>query len=108
RPDRQRDRRSRARPPRCASVIDGLPEPDRISGAPHPRDTPALIGQGHAEATFLAAYNADRLHSGWLITGPQGVGKATLAYRIAAFLLARPDDDGLFGAPPPPTTLDTP
>ena len=73
------------------------PEPDRVEGAPHPRATPRLIGQESAEADFLAAFSADRLHHGWLITGPQGLGKATLAWRIARFLLATPDpaeDDG--------------
>jgi DNA polymerase-3 subunit delta' len=46
------------------------------------------------------------LHSGWLITGPRGVGKATLAWKIATFLLSQaPQEDGLFGAPPPPEQL---
>ncbi len=45
----------------------------------------------------------DRLHHGWLITGPRGVGKATLAWRIARFLLAEAPGGGLFG---PPDTLD--
>ena len=86
-----------------------LPEPDRTDGAPHPRETLALYGQSTAEAAFLTAYTAGRLHSGWLITGPQGVGKATLAYRIAGFLLAeQPPGDGLFGAPPPPVALSIP
>ena len=84
-----------------------LPEPDRIDGAPHPRETQALFGQDTAQADFLQAYGSDRLHHGWLITGPKGVGKATLAWQIARFLLATPpvQDDGLFGAPPPPTSL---
>ena len=87
-------------------MSDDLPEPDRIEGAPHPRETDVLFGQSVAEQSFLEAYNAGRLHSGWLITGPRGVGKATLAWKIATFLLsAAPQDDGLFGAPPPPTTL---
>lgn len=83
------------------------PEPDRIPGAPHPRETAQLFGQDHAVADFLDTFNAGRMHSGWLITGPRGVGKATLAWKIALFLLAEPAaDDGLFGAPPPPSSLD--
>ena len=89
---------------------DTRPEPDRVDGAPHPRETARLIGQGGAEAGFLEAYNAGRMHHGWLITGARGVGKATLAWRIARFLLATPASDdgpGLFGAEPPaPETLD--
>ena len=84
------------------------PEPDVIEGAPHPRATQALLGQGAAEATFLQAFNAGRLHHGWLISGPRGVGKATLAWRLARFLLATPDEDGGMFAPPPPETLDIP
>ena len=89
---------------------DELPESDRIEGAPHPRDASELIGQGEAEAQFLEAFNGDRLHHAWLITGPKGVGKATLAWRIAKFLLTQPMDDGpgLFGdAPEAATSLDT-
>lgn len=87
---------------------DALPPPDQVPGAPHPRETPHLFGQDEAERAFLSAFNSGRLHHGWLLTGPRGVGKATLAWRIARFLLATPDaeEDGLFGAPPPPETLD--
>lgn len=89
---------------------DPIPESDRVEGAPHPRDTPRLVGQAAAEAAFLEAYGAGRLHHAWLLTGPRGVGKATLAWRIARFLLAMPEaaDGGLFGDAPPPATLDIP
>ncbi|MDO8884597.1 MAG: DNA polymerase III subunit delta' [Pseudotabrizicola sp.] len=84
-----------------AAAVD-LPEPDRIEGAPHPRETQRLFGHDAAESAFLNAYTSGRLHHGWLITGPKGVGKATLAWRIARFLLATPPDDGgMFAAPPP-------
>ncbi|WP_243613320.1 DNA polymerase III subunit delta' [Shimia aestuarii] len=85
------------------STDDDLPEPDRIEGAPHPRETARLFGQDTAEAGFLDAFNAGRLHHAWLLTGPRGTGKATLAWRIARFLLATPMDagDGLFGDAPP-------
>ncbi|HBM61601.1 MAG TPA: DNA polymerase III subunit delta' [Citreicella sp.] len=88
---------------------EDLPEADRVDGAPHPRDTARVYGQARAEADFLAAFASERLHHGWLLSGPRGVGKATLAWRIAAFLLTAPDpaeEDGLFGAPPPPASLD--
>lgn len=88
------------------SGAEAQPEPDRLAGAPHPRDTPDLIGQSAAETAFLEAYNTGGLHHGWMITGPKGIGKATLAWRIAKFLLATPEDEaGLFGAPEPPATL---
>ena len=84
------------------------PEPDRIAGAPHPRETQTLFGQTAAEAAFLAAHASGRLHHAWLITGPRGVGKATLAWRIARFLLAEEiaADAGLFGAAEPANSLD--
>lgn len=86
---------------------DDLPRADQATGAPHPRETQRLYGQDKAEADFLTAFNSDRLHHGWLLTGPQGVGKATLAWRLARFLLATPPaENGLFGAPPPATSLD--
>lgn len=83
-----------------------IPEPDRLDGAPHPRETLRLLGHDAAERLFLEAYTSGRMHHAWLISGPKGVGKATLAWRIARFLLATPDDDGGMFAPPPPTSLD--
>jgi len=86
---------------------DPIPESDRIEGAPHPRETLHLIGQSQAEAAFLDAHTRGKQHHAWLITGPLGVGKATLAWRIARFLLSQPTDTGMF-APEPYTTLATP
>jgi DNA polymerase III subunit delta' len=85
-----------------------VPEPDRVEGHPHPRETAALYGQEAAERGFLDAWAGGRLHHAWLLRGPAGVGKATLAYRIARALIARPAEDSLFGASPVPTTLDAP
>ncbi len=86
--------------------LNDFPDPTAVEGAPHPRETERLIGQERAEAQFLSAYNTGRLHHGWMITGPRGIGKATLAWRIARFLLATPEDDGGFFAPEKPRSLD--
>ncbi|RMF39697.1 MAG: DNA polymerase III subunit delta', partial [Alphaproteobacteria bacterium] len=75
------------------------PEPDRAPGTPHPRETVALYGQDAAEAEFLGAEGSGRLHHAWLIEGPRGVGKATLAWRIARHLIAGEGEAGLFAAP---------
>ena len=56
--------------------------------APEPRANPLLLGHEAAEATLLEAMRSGRMHHAWLITGPNGVGKATLAYRFARRLLA--------------------
>lgn len=75
-----------------------IPEPDRVPACPHPRETTALFGHERAEGTLLEAHRSGRLHHAWLLTGPQGVGKATLAYRFARFLLANPGAEDAAGA----------
>lgn len=89
---------------------DAIPEADRTGDAPHPRDTHRLFGQEAAEAEFVQAMSSGKLHHAWLITGPPGVGKATLAWRIARFLLAGPPAEGglLADAPAAVRTLDVP
>jgi DNA polymerase-3 subunit delta' len=81
------------------------PESDRVPGAPHPRETARLIGHDGAERDVLESWAAGRLHHAWLLRGPRGVGKATLAYRIARARLAAEEGDALFG-PTAPDTLD--
>jgi DNA polymerase III subunit delta' len=61
---------------------------DRIEGFAHPRETFALLGQEAVLRRAARALRAGRPPSAWLITGPPGIGKATLAYRIARYLLA--------------------
>ncbi|MGZ8363958.1 MAG: DNA polymerase III subunit delta' [Caulobacteraceae bacterium] len=67
-----------------------------------PRETYDLQGAQGPEQAFLDALGRGRMHHAWLLTGPQGVGKATFAYRAARRLLgARPDPGrGLLGADP--------
>ncbi len=56
-----------------------------------PRETSALFGHDAAERALLDAYKGGRIPHAWLIGGPPGIGKATLAYRLARFVLAHPD-----------------
>ena len=74
---------------------------------PPPRANPDLVGHEAAETTLLQAFAANRLPHGLLITGPHGIGKATLAFRFARFLLAQASEgSGLFErSSAPPTSL---
>lgn len=58
-----------------------------MTGSLHPRENSKFVGHAHAEEELLTAWASGRLHHGWLINGPKGIGKATLAYRFARFLL---------------------
>ncbi len=72
-----------------------------MTEAPEPRCNPDLVGHAEAERTFLDAWSSGRLAHAWLICGPKGIGKATLAFRIARFVLAGGGEGGgLFGAAP--------
>jgi len=77
---------------------EALPEADRLDDFPHPRMTPSLIGQDAALATLTDALTGSRMHHAWLLTGPNGIGKATLAYHFARIALARPEERDLFGS----------
>jgi DNA polymerase-3 subunit delta' len=73
---------------------------------PPPWRSERLLGHEAAEKTLLAAHQAGRLHHAWLLAGPRGIGKATLAWRFARFLLAGQAGGGLFGNGP--DSLDVP
>jgi len=68
-------------------VSDDSDERDTLS----PRETLALFGHAEAERALLDSYQSGRMPHAWLIGGPPGIGKATLAYRLARFVLAHPD-----------------
>ncbi|MBI3275279.1 MAG: DNA polymerase III subunit delta', partial [Methylocystis sp.] len=74
---------------------DANPESDRFDDAPHPRQTLGFFGNREAERELLDAFRQNRMAQAWLISGPEGVGKATLAWRLARFLLAHPDRNAL-------------
>lgn len=82
-------------------------EPDTHE-VPEPRFNPFLIGHEAAEKDYLAAWDSGRLAHAWLICGPRGIGKATLAHRMARFALRQGAGDAagdMFGAPTPSLQL---
>ena len=70
---------------------NSVPESDSFEGAPHPRHVHDFFGHAQQEAALLDSYRSGRLPQAWIIGGPEGVGKATLAWRFTRFLTAYPD-----------------
>lgn len=56
-----------------------------------PEANEALVGHARAELVLLDSYRSGRVPHAWIIDGPAGIGKATLAFRFARFVLANPD-----------------
>ena len=77
---------------------------------PAPRDTYDLVGHEAAEARLLEAWKSGRMPHAWLLTGPPGIGKATLAFRMARFVLSEGTADmpgpDMFGAGPETLAID--
>ena len=61
-------------------------EADILEGTPHPRFSSKLIGHEKAFQTFIKAQLGGRLHHAWILSGPKGIGKATLAWKIVTEL----------------------
>lgn len=86
---------------------------------PHPRENPWMVGHAHAQARFAEEFARGQVHHAYLMTGPKGIGKATLAYRFARHALSagaqaakieEAPSLSLFGDAPasPPTAHDSP
>jgi DNA polymerase-3 subunit delta' len=76
------------------------PEADRADGCAHPREVYDLIGHRSAEKLFAKQFADNKLHHAWLINGPKGIGKSTLAYRMIRTVLGgQPETPGLLDVP---------
>lgn len=64
-------------------VEKAIPITDKEPNAPHPRETYSFVGHDLEEAALAEAFAGGRMHHAWLLAGPKGLGKATLAYRFA-------------------------
>lgn len=53
-----------------------------------PKNTSLLLSHSEEEEMFLSSFKSEKLHHSWLIVGPKGIGKATLAYRIARYIFS--------------------
>jgi DNA polymerase III subunit delta' len=72
--------------------------PDRVEA----RANPLLIGQDEAVARLESFHRSGRLPHAMILSGPRGIGKATLAFRFARWLLAQGGGGGgLFGGAEP-------
>jgi DNA polymerase-3 subunit delta' len=71
-----------------------LAEPDRLANFSAPREVDRLFGHDEAIGEFQDALDSGRMHHAWLLVGPEGIGKATLAYRFTRTVLALGIDAG--------------
>lgn len=72
-------------------VLQDVPEVDALTGYPLPNENLSLFGHSDTEQFLLNAYRSERLHHAWILGGPKGIGKSTLAFRFARYVIANPD-----------------
>ena len=69
------------------------------AGPPAPRANPDLLGHENAESALRRLFDSGRMPHALLLSGPRGIGKATLAFRFARFVLAH-GGEAAPGGPP--------
>ncbi|PSH69390.1 DNA polymerase III subunit delta' [Phyllobacterium brassicacearum] len=72
------------------AVLDVPATHDAIDGIPAPSANPALFGHAGVKSFLAQAYQSGHMHHALLLEGPQGVGKATLAFHLAGHMLKYP------------------
>ena len=76
---------------RAPKLEEERPPHDALEGVPLPRADDDPRRAPAAERALLDAYRSGRMHHGWILAGERGIGKATLAFRLARFIFAHPD-----------------
>ncbi len=76
---------------------------DRMDDVPLPAESMELIGHEDAVEQLAQSYRASKLHHAWLISGPKGIGKSTLAFHFARHIMANPDAASAQGSIDPAT-----
>jgi DNA polymerase-3 subunit delta' len=71
---------------------------DRMEGIPDPVENLDLIGHGETLDFLAQRYASGRMHHAWLLSGPRGIGKATMAARFAGHVFRHPDPASAPGA----------
>jgi len=71
--------------------IEIIPESDVLPGFRHPRYAAHIFGHAQVEKDILAAYQSGRMPQSIILGGPLGIGKASLSWRAAKFIMAHPD-----------------
>ncbi len=64
---------------------------DQLAGMPAPNVNRVLVGHRTVADRICGLYTAGRLHHAWLLRGQRGIGKATLAFRLASHILRHSD-----------------
>jgi DNA polymerase-3 subunit delta' len=70
------------------------PEPDVLFDHLLPRQRVDLLGHRACEREFLNVFSEEHMHHAWLLQGAHGLGKATMAWRMARFLLSQKEEQG--------------
>ncbi|MDJ0513625.1 MAG: DNA polymerase III subunit delta' [Methyloceanibacter sp.] len=83
-------------------------EPDRLEPFSSPREVDRVFGHDEPAREFEEALQSGRLHHAWLLVGPEGIGKATLAYRLARTVLAHAEAGDLIPGEPADVGPDNP
>jgi DNA polymerase-3 subunit delta' len=87
-----------------AEITEPLPD---VDGDHPPRFTRALVGHERPQRDFLDALQGHRLPHAWLLSGPEGIGKASFAYMVARALLSNPNPQTIESLSPVTDTPET-
>jgi len=71
------------------------PKKAPVFNFPSPMDNDCLVGHADTLRTFMdawAARDAHSIHPVWMLSGPRGIGKSTLAYKIAKMVYGNVGD----------------